>query len=715
MAPERTDTNTRTLLIAESSEDVSEQFTHALEQDYCILHAADGAEALALMRKHTDEISVVLLDLDLPVKDGYQVLAEKSFDASIAGIPVIALSENGEASVELRALNSGAIDFLTKPAESEIVQRRVKLAVDQRELEALHIQNRIYEERQFVVDHDALTGIYSKTAFYRETQTMLDEHPHAQFFILRWDIEKFKLINNLFGMDIGDRVLQQAAESLRRQVAGRGTYGRYESDNFVACVEGEAKEAERIVTRIVDDLRSSFADVGLTQTLMIAAGVYPIEDNDISVDEMCDRAALAQQTVKGDYTRHLAYYNATLHKRLLQEQDILSNMERALAEGEFEVYLQPIYSMSTKQVASAEALVRWNRPGEGIVAPGVFIPLFERNGFISSLDRQMWQQVCRIQADRQAQNLPDLPISVNVSRKSLYNPYLAEEIEELAHYYRIEPHLFRIEITESAYMDNAEQLMATVAKLQHAGFLVLMDDFGSGYSSLNTLKDIPVDMLKLDMRFMEGFDSGGRVGTVMASVLRMAKWLGVPVIAEGVETPDQYAFLQSAGCEYVQGFYLARPMPYAQFEDYIAQQQGAPHAEEKTIPVDLVNLMMGGDSVTPRVLSALFDGVAIFEFSGDAVEVLRADQGYFDMFGYDASTFKMKGNMLADRISADDYEQVLAACKFAEETGGAGRACIRQPETGEAVRMSCIIAAQENDARSLVVMGFLFEGNNRDK
>lgn len=708
-------TDTRTLLIVEDSAVVSAQLTRALENDYNILHASDGVEALATMREYPEDISVVLLDLVMPNKDGYQVLAEKSFDTNIAGIPIIALSASGETDTELRALNAGAIDFLTKPVEPEIVLRRVKLAIDQRELEALHIQNRIYEERQFVVDHDALTGIYSKTAFYRETQTMLDEHPDAHFCMLIWDIEKFKLINNLFGMDMGDRVLQEAAVSLGKHVAERGTYGRYESDHFVACVEGDTKEAERLVDSVVADLRSTFADAGLTQNLVIAAGVYPIEDSNISVDEMCDRAALAQRTIKGDYTRHIAYYDETLHEQLLQEQDILDNMEHALANGEFEVYLQPVYSMTTEKVASAEALVRWNRPGSGIVSPGVFIPLFERNGFISSLDRQMWQQVCQIQASRKAQKLPDLPISVNVSRKSLYNPYLAEEIEELTHYYQVEPRLFRIEITESAYMDNAEQLMTTVSKLQQAGFLVLMDDFGSGYSSLNTLKDIPVDMLKLDMRFMEGFDSGGRVGTVMASVLRMAKWLGVPVIAEGVETYDQYTFLKSAGCEYTQGFYLARPMPYDRFEEYVEGNQGVPDTDDKKISVDLVNLMMGGDSVTPRIVSGLFDGAAIFEYSGDSVEVLRADQGYFDMFGYSADTFKSKGNMLADRISENDYARVLEACSHAEKMREAGRAHITLPSTGRLVQVTCMSAVQEDEARSLVIMGFLYADSNSDQ
>lgn len=698
----------KTILIADNSTINRTLLAGTLKDTYDILLASDGIEALELMREHAESLSAVLLDMVMPLKDGYQVLVEKANDASIATIPVISLSSSAEANTELRALNAGAIDFLAKPVEPEIVRRRVKLAIDQRELESLHIQNRIYEERQYAADHDPLTGIYSKAAFYRETQAMLDANPSANYMLLRFDIEKFKLINSLFGIDMGDHVLTVTAKNLQERMAGRGTYGRYEADNFVACFVQGSMDPEALLNDIGDSVRSSFEDIGLTQTLVLAAGMYPIVERDIAVGEMCDRAAMAMRTTKGEYDRHIATYDDTLRRQLLEEQDILDNMERALENGEFEVYLQPVYSLATENVASAEALVRWNRPGRGIMSPGVFIPLFERNGFISKLDYLMWEQVCQIQTQRAELGLDALPISVNLSRKSLYNPNICTDILELTERYGVAPELFRIEITESAYMDNATQLISTVAQLQEHGFPVLMDDFGSGYSSLNTLREIPVDMLKLDMRFMEGFERGGRVGTIMAAVLRMSKWLGIPVIAEGVETFEEYEFLRTIGCEFTQGFYLARPMPYDDFEDHLARSQGVPPEPAREFSADLVNKVFGADRTETSMFSALFDAMAVYEFSGDDVEVMRGDNGYFDLFGYDASTFGSEGSLLVDRVTPEDYQRILDACHRAVKGEKSARTSIEWPiGSGREVIVSCLKVASDTAANHLVLMGFL--------
>lgn len=219
-----------------------------------------------------------------------------------------------------------------------------------------------------------------------------------------------------------------------------------------------------------------------------------------------------------------------------------------------------------------------------------------------------------------------MPISVNLSRKSIYNPHLFEEIVALTSEHGIEPALFRIEVTESAYMDNAAQLIQTVKKLQEHGYPVLMDDFGSGYSSFNTLKDIPVNMLKVDMKFMEGFENGGRVGTILASILRMTKWLGIPVIAEGVETVEQYEFLRSIGCDYTQGFYFARPMSYTDFEKHLQGQPKILPEIATSFSAQDVNEVMGGDHLFDRVMGDIMDAYAIYEFHSNNLEVVRASE-----------------------------------------------------------------------------------------
>lgn len=356
-----------------------------LSDEYHILEADDGQQALDVLRKEGDHISVMLLDIMMPVKDGYQVMAEMAQDPSISDIPVIVVTAESEAATELRMLNAGAMDFLTKPIEPEIARRRIKSVVDQRELEELHIQNRLHEELRYQSDHEELTGIYSKEAFYRQTHEMLTSRTDEEFLLIRCDIEKFKLVNELFGIKTGDRMLQAAAHSVARNVGKLGTYGRFGSDNFIMCVPAASVDPEKLMQAIIADLKNSFEDAGLTQAVVVVAGIYQIIDHNLQVGQMCDRAGMALQTVKGDYDRHIAYYDDKLRERLLDEQDILDNMDEALEKGEFEVYLQPVYSLSSGHPVSAEALVRWNRPGKGVVSPGMFIPLFERNGFISKL------------------------------------------------------------------------------------------------------------------------------------------------------------------------------------------------------------------------------------------------------------------------------------------------------------------------------------------
>lgn len=238
----------------------------------------------------------------------------------------------------------------------------------------------------------------------------------------------------------------------------------------------------------------------------LATGVYLVEDTDVEVSVMLDRAMMARNTIKGDYDRHIAYYNSELTDRMLEEQDILNNMEHALENGEFQVQLQPVYGIDSNQPVSAEALVRWHRPGHGIVSPGVFVPLFEENGFISKMDHSIWEQVCQILASRHDRGLPEIPISVNLSRRSIFNSSLYDEIVALVEKYGIEPRLFRIEVTESSYTENIDLVISMVTRLQDYGFTVLMDDFGSGYSSFNAFSDIPVDILKADMVFMRNLE-----------------------------------------------------------------------------------------------------------------------------------------------------------------------------------------------------------------
>lgn len=470
---------------------------------------------------------------------------------------------------EVHALDAGAADFLTKPIEPEIMRRRVSLVINARELEEQRMRVRMLEEAAWITDHDDLTGLYTRKAFLREMQGMIDTHPDQEYLLAVWDFENFKTFNELFGTALGDKMLIAAARCMDDLFAGGGVYGRLGNDNFVFCFrEGDA-DIEQVMEGIIGDISRLLSQNGIDFAPSLATGVYLVEDTDVEVSVMLDRAMMARNTIKGDYDRHIAYYNSELTDRMLEEQDILNNMEHALENGEFQVQLQPVYGIDSNQPVSAEALVRWHRPGHGIVSPGVFVPLFEENGFISKMDHSIWEQVCQILASRHDRGLPEIPISVNLSRRSIFNSSLYDEIVALVEKYGIEPRLFRIEVTESSYTENIDLVISMVTRLQDYGFTVLMDDFGSGYSSFNAFSDIPVDILKADMVFMRNLERNPRVASVFTSIVNMAHSLGIPVIAEGVETQEQYEFLHSVGCDYAQGYYCARPMDPDAFEAHV--------------------------------------------------------------------------------------------------------------------------------------------------
>ncbi|MEG1684111.1 MAG: EAL domain-containing protein, partial [Oscillospiraceae bacterium] len=406
-------------------------------------------------------------------------------------------------------------------------------------------------------------------------------------------------------------------------------------------------------------------------------GIYEIDDPGIPVDQMCDRANLALQTIKGKYKQHYALYNDTMRQTMLREQEIRSEMAEALADQQFQVFLQPIYSLSSGRAVSAEALVRWQHPKKGMISPGEFIPLFEKSGFIAEVDRYVWEEVCRYLGRRR--DAAPLPISVNASRMSLYSPDFFDTIVELTERYGVEPSLFKIEITETAYAADPTQLMQTTKKLQAAGFPVLMDDFGSGYSSLNTLKDLPVDILKIDMKFLRGFESGGRVGTVLISVLRMAKWLNLPVIAEGVETKEQLAFLRSAGCDLIQGFCFAKPMAMDAFEDYIkAMPPADTEADKLSFSQEDFDAVLGGNRLINRLMDGMFGGFGLYEYNESYMEILRANDGYYRLLGDTPETLMAGSRDIWGRTFAPDVEKSKEACREAIRTGQAVHLVMRR-------------------------------------
>lgn len=423
---------------------------------------------------------------------------------------------------------------------------------------------------QYRSGRDSLTGIYNLECFVRKTAQLIEQHPKETFVVGKWNIDRFKAVNELFGSQMGDQVIRAFANYLKQTYSWLCTYGRMEADHFVTCcpesfLEEHAGEIESL-------LCGELSWHSLNYPICMHAGFYRVEPGDQDVAIMCDRAGMALQSIKDSYLRRENYFNEQLRETLVREQQMMREADKALQEKRFFVVYQPIVKTVTGEIISAEALVRWKKENGEMVSPGEFIPIFERNGFISKLDMYVWEEVCIYQSGRKQKGKRMIPVSVNLSRVDFYNVNLLKDIKDLLNKYDLDANSLRIEITESAYMDQPQELMTAIRQFRKHGFQVLMDDFGSGYSSLNMLKDVSLDILKIDMRFMESLETSDRAGNILFSIIQMAKAIHMAVIAEGVETANQYKLLVSMDCDYVQGYYFYHPLFAEEFSSRLDEE-----------------------------------------------------------------------------------------------------------------------------------------------
>lgn len=409
---------------------------------------------------------------------------------------------------------------------------------------------------------DTLTGVYNIQYFYDKTRQMMDENPDKKFAIIRVDIDKFKLINDLYGFSEGDKVLRFLASVIRSEMQGKGTYGRINSDIFCMCIT--YKTIGDIIHHI-EQLIMRFADHHMRFKFVPFFGIYMVDDTSVDIGIMCDWANLALKTIKGNQISRYAFYDTRLRKNILDEKMFENEMEHALASGQFEAYIQPQYDIASAAVISAEALIRWNHPVEGVMSPGRFIPVFERNGFIVKVDEFIWEEACKVLRKIIDSGWSPVPISVNVSRLHMYDEHLCEKLVELMNKYSLPHRLLVLEVTETVYFDDAELMNRILVKLRNSGFSIAMDDFGSGFSSLNMLQDMKIDELKIDREFLSKSTLTKEGKTIVKYIIAMAHDLKLQVVAEGVETAEQAAFLLEAECNIAQGYYYSRPVPADKF------------------------------------------------------------------------------------------------------------------------------------------------------
>lgn len=547
----------RKILIVDDDDISCAVLSHIFADDCDILVAGNGQEALDIMKKQSRRISVILLDLMMTAMDGYEFLNIMMKDPQFSSIPVIVTTSRNCEEDEIRCLESGAADFVSKPYHPEIVRKRVDRIIHLQETSAI----------LRVVQYDQLTGLYSKEFFYMEVERILENVQDLQYDMVVADMDNFIVINELLGEETGEKVLCYMADRYRSLLGDNGICTRLHDDVFAMLVEhGDGSWKKDLLWQWGEDM-----DEMLIHNMVIKYGIYENVDRKIPPFGICDRAIMALNRIRNLYGRNVAIYDESLHVSLLREQQILDVMEQALREHQFQVYYQPQYDINNDHIAGAEALVRWIHPEFGFMSPGEFIPLFEKNGFITRLDFYVWEEVCRCLHKWEEEGRQPISVSINISRIDFSVSDLADRITCLADKYGIERERLHLEITESVCTNESHQIIQTVNELRENGFWIEIDDFGSGYSSLNMLSELSVDALKLDMKFIQKRPGSRR--SILSFIISLGKWLNLVTIAEGVETREQAEKLKSLGCDYVQGYYYAKPMPREEFERYLEEDR----------------------------------------------------------------------------------------------------------------------------------------------
>ena len=418
------------------------------------------------------------------------------------------------------------------------------------------------EQERYLAVHDKLTNLFNRDGFYEKVQEILKAAPNEKYLMVCSDIDNFKLINDLFGRLTGDSFLVKIAEAFKNYSQTEQIFARLESDRF-ALFTKKSDFDENSFLKNTEEISSISSD--LNYPVSFHFGVYEIEDVTMPISLMCDRAFMVLNTTKGNLQSKIAYYNSAIRNTIIHEQQLIGEFPYALENNQFQMYLQPQVK-NDGNVYGAEALIRWNREKDCIMNPDDFIPIFEDKGLITNLDQFIWECAAQKLKDWKDNGINDMYISVNISPKDFLYVDVYQTFVDLIKKYGISPKNLKLEITESAILLNLEALLVLINKLRAFGFQIEMDDFGSGYSSLNMLKDIPFDILKIDMAFLQATENQERSIQILHSIIKLSKRLNMPVITEGVETKEQVDFLKDMGTDYYQGFYFAQPMPVKEFE-----------------------------------------------------------------------------------------------------------------------------------------------------
>ena len=526
-----------------------------ISSEFDPLYANNGQEALDILESKEHKVSLILLDLNMPVMDGYELLTIMGESEELKRIPVIVLT--GEKSAEIKSLQLGAQDFIVKPYDMpEIILARVRRSI------------MLAEETDIILrtEKDSLTGLTTKKYFYEYINEFDNYNPDVKMDAIAINIKKFHTINEMFGRRFGDRLLINVAKSLKKLMDDyEGIVSRVESDTFYVYIASQDNYKEMIFNA----LKEATAKIDTDYHVDFKIGVSRDVDKRQSIEKRFDDALRALRKNDDSLTSTIVVYDKAMADKELFNEKLVLEFEKSILEKQFKIFLQPKMNITGKEprLSSAEALVRWIHPEYGVISPGLFVPLFENNGLIQKLDAYIWNEAAETIRNWKDEYGVSIPISINVSRVDLFNEHLVHDLLNIVDKNGISVGELFLEVTESAVVSDTTQVINNVQKLKDSGFIIEMDDFGTGYSSLNMVSSLPLDALKIDMSFIRNLLSSHKDKMMVQIILEIAKLLSAKTIAEGVENLEQVNTLKEMGVDIIQGYYFSKPLPINEFNE----------------------------------------------------------------------------------------------------------------------------------------------------
>ena len=645
--------NVRRSILIVDDELINQQLLgNMIEDDYEVLYASDGEDALEKLVEHREDIALVMLDIMMPKMGGVELLGRLKEDPEFRIIPVIVLTSDQNSEVE--CLKLGAADFIPKPYPlPEVIKARINKCIE------------LYEDRSIIssTQRDSLTNLFTTDYFQRYVKLFDQHYPDNPMDAVVVDINRFHMINERYGKAFGDMLLRRVGERVRQQARKLGGVTCRQSADVFCLYTPHSDDYTDVLERLSDKLCDGLElpdgmDTSVSDRIVrLRLGVYYNVDKSIDIERRFDRAKMAASNVRGDYINAIGRYDEDMHKEMMFRERLLEDFRAGLDNRDFTVYFQPKFDIRHKKpiLSSAEALVRWIHPELGMISPGLFIPLLEEHGLILELDRFVWNETAEYIRKCKDDYGFSVPISVNVSRIDMLMPDLKGIFKEIMERFSLTADDIILEITESAYTGDSEQIISMAGELRgmDMGFRIEMDDFGTGYSSLGMLSNLPIDVLKLDMSFVRNAFGENRDMRMIELIIDIADYLNVPVIAEGVETEEQYLTLKAMGCDIVQGYYFSKPLPKEEFTPLLEERS---HIKMPQLPEERRN-----HTSISKALTNDFERIYNIDTLSDCyLEFYSGPRGELQLKADGSSFYETGIGEITKHVADEDRERLLA-------------------------------------------------------